>query len=699
MKKTISHIFISVILISTLSFSQGKDSTIISTQLFQNSDSTIVVSDSLIALDSLKSNDSSRVIAIRDSLVPLKVMGYYFENNSKIGLTQKQIVKNDYRYSGNIFTYLPFGFLQDLGSRGQPSEVMNYGLGYGHTSYTIDGKPLNNSLLNSFDLNLFRSESIDSLELLPITKGFLYSLNNNSVAVNFITRDKVENIPYSRLRYYQSSDKEGYLDGIFNLHLFPKLNFEFNFTNSSVNSRYANTEYSGWKVSSKIKYMPSNKLNIIGKYRYVKSTVGLNGGVDYQSIIANNQSADVNTILYDPFQAPVKYGKQLSDSPRYQKTTGHNFNVTLLTDIVKSMPTSIDLYYQFNQIEFRQNEKKSISNLPYIFHNNTFYSGGAILRQLVDSRWFSADLIGAYNQTKYDSPLLKFNDTKNTISAAGSFNIKLLNDKIVPSFFAKYMNYSGTSYEGIGAGLNINYSDNLNSNFSVSRFSKPYSILEEQYLSNNNKGQNITAAQAFIKYNSTFVKGSIGYFYYNNDSSPLPVIDEYTDTLQISEIGFYNIQKIIRQGINVTADVQYSNILFSANLSYYFGNSGYKNIPDFSLNGGIYYVDTLFNSNLKLKTGINIYYSGKQNYFQYDFEKSTAVSLVKHFGSDVPQLISNSFTKQAIQLDYFLAGTIKDAATIYIVFQNLLDSQYFIVPYYPKQSRGIRFGVSWELYN
>ena len=147
------------------------------------------------------------------------------------------------------------------------------------------------------------------------------------------------------------------------------------------------------------------------------------------------------------------------------------------------------------------------------------------------------------------------------------------------------------------------------------------------------------------------------------------------------------------------ADIQYSNLLFAANFSYYFGNRGYKNIPDFSLSGGIYYVDTLFNSNLKLKTGINIYYAGKQNYFQYDFEKSTVVSLIKHFGSDVPQLISNSFTKQAIQLDYFLAGTIKDAATIYIVFQNLLGSQYFIVPYYPKQSRGIRFGVSWELYN
>ena len=698
------NLFVSIIFILIFSFprfsaAQDSSRTESNTKFLNKIDSTFADSDSLAITDSSLFVDSTKVLAKRDSLIPLKVNAYYFKNELEIGITKKQIYKNDYRYNGNIFSNLPFGFLQDLGSMGQPSEVMLYGLGFGNISYQNNGTPLNNRLLNSFDLNLFQSESIDSLEILPITEGFLYSLNNNGVAVNFITRDKLSDIPYSRLRYYQAADKEGYLDGIFNLHLFPKINFTLNFTNSSIGSRYANSEYSGWKVSSILKYMPSNKINVIGEYRYFKSIAGLSGGVDLKYITDNNIPKEVNNILYDPFQAQVKYGKQLEDSPRYQKTTGHNFRINLLAHLIKSMPTNINLYYQFNQVEFRQNEKKELKNIPFVFHNNTFYSAGGIFRQLVKTKWFNADLIGAYDQTKYDAPLLKHNETKHTVSAAGSVNFLLINDRIVPSFFAKYMNYSGISLEGAGAGLNINLENNLQLSFSASRFSKPYSILEEQYLLTNNNKQNITAAQANLKYRNTFINGSIGYFYYNNDAAPLPVINDYSDSLNIAEIGFYKTEKFVRQGINFNSNITFSNILISTNVSYYFGSDNYSSIPNFSLIGGVYYVDTLFNSNLKLKTGITVYYTGQQNYSQYDFEKSSSVQLIKPFNTNTEQLISASFTKPAVQLDYFLAGRIADAAIIYFVFENLLDTQYYIVPYYPKQSRSVRFGVSWELYN
>jgi len=652
----------------------------------------------IVKIDSLIIKDSTITVK-KDSLIPLNIKGYYLNDNYQIGLKKEDINKSDYRYSGNIFSNLPFGFLQDLGSLGQPSEVMLYGLGFGKISFLSGGSPLNNRLLNSYDLNFFQSESIDSLEILPITKGFIYSLNNNSIAVNFITQDKIEDTTYSRIRYSQGGDSEGFIDGMLNYHLFPKIKLAFHFTNSSIDSRYANSEYSGWKVSTKLKYMPSNKINVIGEYRYLKSTAGLNGGVNLKKIKENNPASEVNKILYDPFLAVVKYGEQLKDSPRYQKTSAHDFRVNILAHLIENMPSNINLYYQFNQVEFRQNEKKDLANLPFIFHNNTFYSAGGIFRQLVKLKWMNADLIGTYDQTKYDSPLLKYSDTKHTVSVAGSVNFLLDNEKIVPSFFAKYMNYSGISFEGIGAGLNIVVSNKLQSSISASRFSKPYSILEEQFLTTNINKQNITTAQAMLKYNNAFISGSVGYFYYNNDGSPFPVIDEYTDTLDISEIGFYQTEKNIRQGINLNSNISFSNILVSINSSYFFGSNNSSSIPEFTFTGGVYYVDTLFKSNLKLKTGITMYFTGKQNYFQYDFEKSSSVEFYKPFGSNSIQPLSSAFTNSAIQLDYFMAGQIKDAAIIYFVFENILDTQYYIVPYSPKQSRGIRVGVSWELYD
>jgi outer membrane cobalamin receptor len=48
------------------------------------------------------------------------------------------------------------------------------------------------------------------------------------------------------------------------------------------------------------------------------------------------------------------------------------------------------------------------------------------------------------------------------------------------------------------------------------------------------------------------------------------------------------------------------------------------------------------------------------------------------------------------QIDLFIAGTIQESATIYFVFENLLDEQYYIIPYYPMYPMGLRFGISWE---
>ena len=75
------------------------------------------------------------------------------------------------------------------------------------------------------------------------------------------------------------------------------------------------------------------------------------------------------------------------------------------------------------------------------------------------------------------------------------------------------------------------------------------------------------------------------------------------------------------------------------------------------------------------------------------------LSYMKPFGSDQIELISTEKTKRAVQLDLFISGIIQEAAIVYFVFENLLGSQYYIVPFYPTQSSGIRFGLSWELFD
>jgi len=62
-------------------------------------------------------------------------------------------------------------------------------------------------------------------------------------------------------------------------------------------------------------------------------------------------------------------------------------------------------------------------------------------------------------------------------------------------------------------------------------------------------------------------------------------------------------------------------------------------------------------------------------------------------------LLSDDMGASSYQIDLFLSATIQDRAIIFFVFENLLNNQYFIVPNYFKQQTGIRFGLSWELFD
>jgi len=99
----------------------------------------------------------------------------------------------------------------------------------------------------------------------------------------------------------------------------------------------------------------------------------------------------------------------------------------------------------------------------------------------------------------------------------------------------------------------------------------------------------------------------------------------------------------------------------------------------FRFASGIYFKDTLFNSNLDLKTGFLLNYFGSQKISFSGFEYQTV--------------------KSSYRIDFTLAGEIQNRAIVYFTWENLLDEEYYIFPYYPMPERHIRFGVAWEILN
>src|SRR5574338_1223362 len=172
----IRNILILFILYSVITLGQIQDSVISEIKIYPD---TISTGD-----DSLLTNDSLFVVVKRDSIVPL----YYQPLTEKSFIeSNKAMMRQEYQYAGEYLKLFQFNFIKNLAFTGQPNESFLYGLGNNAVSYLIDGISFNNRYSNSLNLNLIQSEDVDSIEIIPLPRGFLYGTYNNPVSVNFIT--------------------------------------------------------------------------------------------------------------------------------------------------------------------------------------------------------------------------------------------------------------------------------------------------------------------------------------------------------------------------------------------------------------------------------------------------------------------------------------------------------------------------------
>ncbi len=667
---------------------------------------SIPLSDSLAAVDSMKQKIPA------DTLYPLYNKALLAVNDFGSTLNQAQINFLDYRYTGNLISYLPSGYLFDLGHIGQPNEATLYGIGFNNISYLADGISRTNRFTNSFDMNHFQSEYIDSMEVVELPKGFLYSSFNNPVTVNFNTVDKIANVPTTTIRFFQGPDDEGYIGAAFSAYIMNRLAGSIDVTTYGADDRYINSESVNWNLSTKLRYMPSNKLNIIGSYNYVEATSNLFGGVDVDSIVVLFDPAQVEEETFNARSAVVQYGVDGSQSLRYQKTTAHNLALKFLSKI-KKLNSNLTFYYQFDKNEYRQNEYGRVTDLEKIFHDNKYKVFGINLESSVRYLFLKFKLLSNYETTQYKSPLLDKTERKNSFSIGGIVSADLLTGLLSPSIFVKQLTYNEESFAGFGADVNLNISKKISFYAGASVIEKPLNILEETAVSIINTSlaiynpifkpsvskQKIKLLEAGAKFNTEIISGKISYF--QNDTEGLePILFVNDFALKQTEAEVYRAKEYKIRGLAASVNIRYSKVLVSSNFNWNLkADDGLYSTPEFTFMGGVYFVDTLFNNNLNLKTGFSASVYGKRNSFIYDFERSQRVYHQYKSSTDQFSLIDENVLSTDYQIDFFLAGTIQEVATVYFVWENLLGENYFQVAYYPQRARGIRLGVTWTLFD
>jgi hypothetical protein len=603
-----------------------------------------------------------RHITGRDTVIPVNQTP--LTDVSRI-LSNEELQKNDYRYTQDYFKLFELAYLGETGNLGAPDELYLYGYGTSNINYLRDGVPLNSIPYILFDLNYVQSESVDSIEIIPSPRGFLYGIHNKPASVNFISKDFISRAPYTRIKYYQGAFGEAMFDGIFNSNIYKKLPVFFDVTNRKLDKRFSNSDFSSWQVTTQVKYLLSDSLNFEGAYSYNKIYKALNGGVNVDSILSNG--FDLNTILYDEISAPVNYYNTDMD------VNQHNFSLRMLAKPLKGAYTDVSAYYKFNS-QSLNNIRDNTNN----YEKTKAKLYGINFNQKYGDSTYNLNLIAGYEYSNfyYNLPpdsmenIQEFRYSKHLFSLAGVAGINLTNN-IKGAVFIKYASISyilsgiNQDSKGFGVDFNIKATDHLS-------FYIGYSLLKD-YITTNYFGRGEisgiwSAERLFIK---------ISAFAANN---PYNTPGEYYLLMIPDYYTPYSSTNINGLALNIKYQVKFLSI--ENNSSLYSGNhsglfnivKGLPGIPEYYSKSGIFISDSLFSNNLNLKGGFAFTYYSKINYYPIE-------------------------TKPAYVLDFTLAGRIRKTATVYFTWENLLDYKYYLIPYYPNLGRNVRFGVAWDLFN
>lgn len=569
---------------------------------------------------------------------------------------RNEFTKTDYRYAGGLLEKFPFTFIKDYGFIGQPNEATIYGAGLGAISYFENGILINSRLTNSLDLNLVQTESVDSVEIVPSPRGFLYGPSNNPVSVNFLNRDFLSRPAYSRIKYYQGPSGEAMVDGFFNAWLYKRLDVSFDITNRKVDSSYSNSSFRLWQARLKLKYLLSKKVSVIGSFFYETSRTGLNGGVDVSQI-----TGDLATTLYDNLLAPVVY------IDRMEKTRQQYFTLKFLGKLTQNSESDLTFYYRssFDGIS-------AGSDSAYTANTGRESVAGLHLRHDINHNIFSLTFLGNLEKTtlnydwlSYNShPVSKYDFTN--YSAAAIFSINSGNKIFVPSVFYKLSHSSyypgGRNSHGFGVDAKINLPSDIS-------FYAGYSFFENPGTSGSVRNFEISG----VYKNESFYLNARYFFRKDYNGYSIPELTSLpTQTAAVIPAVFYPNMN----GLGGQMNFVLGKFLVENSGAHYFSSDKLYSVPEFTYRGGLFYKDSLFSGSLGMKAGFIFYYNGKRN-----------------LTGSLPVVNSNS------RLDFSLAGQIQEVAMVYFTWQNLFNSKYYIVPYYPMPARGIRFGITWELYN
>jgi outer membrane cobalamin receptor len=582
---------------------------------------------------------------------------------------------------GHLLWQIPGGFLRDLGSVGQPSQLMIRELGWRHIGVFMDGRPTNEPLAGVTDLNVFPLEMIDRIEYQTGVRAFLAGLNSTGGAVNIVSSDYYTNRPYSLVRYSEGAYSFGSTDGIFSQNLTRRINLTGGFQRRVLDGRYPNSNYEAWSVRFKARYLLSDKVNVVFSELYTGSEVGLNGGVD----LSKTASADI----FDELVATVR------NTDSYEKMRRHDLNATVafLPFQDSSATATATAYFSNNLRQYRDEESRTNPN-------------GVFIRSDHESRWFGLRVSQKFQKWGQDLRVTAETERREVIESP---NVGPRTETLVgltgkaesrvrginAAIFARYDHFRSEDFISWGADARLTLLPWLACHAGYSISYRAPTIQELYWVGGgvtggaNKKERHRLAEGGFVAQASDVFRLKATYFHRHIDD---PIVSVPPTAVTFSEQGIFPGAVLFNGRESTISGVEG---ILSIKLGPFFGEGTWTLLtdprdvppdevnPKFFASGEVSARMMMFDRHLDLKVGLR----GKFFTTHYgEAYNPEAMVYVENF----PGRLTRHGTA-----DLFIVGKV-GSARIHLLVENVTDEKYMLAAYYPMLDRSFRFGIEWE---
>ncbi len=628
------------------------------------------------ASDSLKSTATKANTL--SPLAPFEGLGSILPDRDSLNFIGRRIIRwGDNSSITDLAWQIPGAYVRDLGSPGQPSQLNLRGLGWYNLAILVDGRLVNEPLLGVANLNLFPLEAIDRIEYESGARAFLYGLNGTGGTVNITTQNYYTNRPYSKIRYSEGGYSYLSTDGIYSQNLLHGVNFTAGFQRRTLDGRFPNSDYDAWNVRVKLRYLLSNRVNLILSESYNRTEVGLNGGVDL------SKTAPAN--VFDELRATMR------NTDSFEKVRRHDLTGTLGFRLLGDSldVSSATVYYSNNLREYRDEENRAHPNgiLIRSDHRSAWY--GIKLTQQIKEGGNQISLNGELQRREInESPNVGIR-IENSLSFSGKDELSFSN--LIGAAFGRYDRFRGEDFVSYGADAKLQFLPGLTgfAGYSVS-YRTP--TLEELYW----VGSGISRQSPLQKAKHRLVEAGIlshvgeilelraAYFHRRVSDA---IIAEALETNSIfSSILVRNIPQEILEGVDGSVGVKiwkFSGQGIFSFLTHHREGIEKRIYPKFSANGEMAIRTELFGDHLDLKVGVR----GK--FFTEQYGEQLNPEAMMYAENHVSTFGPSS------SADLFLVGKVGNAF-LHLSVENITDERYMLTPYFPMQNRKVRFGVAWE---